>query len=243
VGLLFGAFEKSVSEVLLLDARRPRSFDVLLAAATEVAPWLPAKVTYLTADVTRLPGGGAHARTATARALRRGQPSGNSSGGGGHSESMMDSESMMAELGDSDESTNEDAFSAQRDETDAACARLRSLPPGRAGFLALHACGALTDACIGVAIAAAGPLAALPCCYTGAAAGAPRGAQRVLGGALAADVARMYRLEREGFTCDFAALPRAVTPMNRALVAVPRRAAAAAADVAADVASETTREG
>jgi hypothetical protein len=218
VGLLFGAFEPAVERVLLIDARRPRSFDVLLAAAAEVAPWLPAKVTFLTADVTRLPGGGAHAHTAAAAALRR-PP------GGQHSESMH---ARARDVGDSgaanDPNDADDAdASSRRDDTEVAAALLRGTAPGRAGFVAVYACGALTDACIGVAAAARGPLAALPCCFTGAAAGAPGGARRLLGVGVAADVARMYRLEQEGFTCDFAALPRAITPMNRALVAVPRR--------------------
>lgn len=44
VGLLFGAFERSVDKVVLLDRRRPASFDAVLAATASVAPWLPSKV-------------------------------------------------------------------------------------------------------------------------------------------------------------------------------------------------------
>ena len=185
VGLLFGAFERGVTRVVLLDARRPASHDALLAAAADVAPWLPDKVTFLRADIRRLPGG---------------RDSGDVSGDG----------EELASPGSGD------------DDSDAAAALLRSLPRGGAGFTALHACGALTDACLGVAAAAGGPVAALPCCFTGTAAGAPAALRRSLGVSLAADVARVYRLEAAGYTADFAAVPRAVTPMNRALVAVPR---------------------
>ena len=48
----------------------------------------------------------------------------------------------------------------------------------------------------------------------------------MLGKGAAADVGRAYALERAGYAVDFAAIPRAVTPMNRILVAVPRAAPA-----------------
>ena len=111
----------------------------------------------------------------------------------------------------------------ERDETDAAVAELQGMPPGSAGFVALHACGALTDACFGIAAAARGPVAALPCCYTGTSAGAPTALRRALGVSLAADVARVYRLEAAGFSADCVAVPSRATPMNRGIVAVPRR--------------------
>lgn len=85
------------------------------------------------------------------------------------------------------------------------------------------AAGALTDACLQLAATCGGPVAALPCCFTGTAAGAPQALRRVLGVGLAADVDRAYRLEAAGYTTDFAAIPCCVTPVNRALVAVPRR--------------------
>jgi hypothetical protein len=206
VGLLFGAFERDVARVVLLDARRPASFDALLSAATEVAPWLPAKVTFLRADIRRLPGAADEpqeeaAAEADERAARAHAP-------------------QHAPRADANAP---DCFAGEADATAAAAALLAALPAGGAGFVALHACGALTDACLGVAIRARGAVAALPCCYTGTAAGVPPALRRALGVSMAADVARVYRMEREGFTADFAALPRAITPMNRALVAVPRQ--------------------
>ncbi len=61
---------------------------------------------------------------------------------------------------------------------------------GEVGVVAVHACGALTDACLDVAVALRAPVAAMACCYTGTAAGAPLGARRALGVGLAADIDR-----------------------------------------------------
>ena len=43
-GLLFAVFEKSVESVILVDRERPKSADLLLEVAAEVAPWAPAKI-------------------------------------------------------------------------------------------------------------------------------------------------------------------------------------------------------
>lgn len=48
-----------------------------------------------------------------------------------------------------------------------------ALPGAPIGCLAVHACGALTDSCLDVAVALGGPVAAMPCCYTGAAKSSP----------------------------------------------------------------------
>ena len=92
--------------------------------------------------------------------------------------------------------------------------------------MAVHACGRATDRCLAIAAAAGGPVAAMPCCYTGCGQEEPYGVRRMLGKGAAADVGRAYALERAGYAVDFAAIPRAVTPMNRILVAVPRAAPA-----------------
>ena len=80
----------------------------------------------------------------------------------------------------------------------------------------------MTDLVLDVAVGLRAPLAAMPCCYTGTAAGAPMGVRRVLGVSMAADVHRMYRLVGQGYHADFAAIPRDITPMNRILVAEPK---------------------
>ena len=53
-GVVFALEERTVERVVLVDQRRPASFDRILEAAAEVAPWLPAKIEYRTA---RIPGG------------------------------------------------------------------------------------------------------------------------------------------------------------------------------------------
>ena len=205
LGLLFGALERDVERVLLLDARQTASHAPLLRAVATVAPWLPAKVTFLQADLRRLPGGADAELAAGGAAVAAPRHAG------------------MRRV------TGAPVLLSERDETEAAAAELRHTPPGSAGFVALHACGALTDVCFGIAAAARGPVAALPCCYTGTSAGAPTALRRALGVSLAADVARVYRLEDAGFTADFVAVPSRATPMNRGIVAVPRREGAAAA--------------
>ena len=45
-GVLFAVFESRVASVVLIDKRRPKSFDAVMAAITEVAPWAVAKVRF-----------------------------------------------------------------------------------------------------------------------------------------------------------------------------------------------------
>lgn len=90
--------------------------------------------------------------------------------------------------------------------------------------VATHACGALTDRALEHAVGiGAAAVAAMPCCYTGTDGGAPYGVRRLLGPGLAADVRRSFYLQERGYLADFAAIPRAVTPMNRILVAERRQ--------------------
>lgn len=96
----------------------------------------------------------------------------------------------------------------------------RELPDGVA-IIGVHACGARTDRCIDVALAKAGPIAVMPCCYSQTARQAPRAFRRSLGCALATDVARTYRLEAAGYDVDWSAIPSEITEMNRILVGCP----------------------
>jgi len=43
-GVLFAALERTVERVLLVDARRPASFDAILSAVARAAPWTANKV-------------------------------------------------------------------------------------------------------------------------------------------------------------------------------------------------------
>lgn len=47
VGVVFAMFEKSVEEVTLVDRARPESFDLVLEAANDVAPWVAPKLRYV----------------------------------------------------------------------------------------------------------------------------------------------------------------------------------------------------
>lgn len=94
------------------------------------------------------------------------------------------------------------------------------LAPGTA-LVAVHACGTLSDDCVGLALALGGPLAIMPCCRPHSRSPAPRVLARELGADTAFDVDRTYRLERAGFTVRWDAVPAVITPMNRVIVAWP----------------------
>jgi len=92
------------------------------------------------------------------------------------------------------------------------------LPPG-ASIVAGHACGTRTDRAIDAAVAVEAPsLALVPCCYDQTAKQAPKALRGALGAQIATDVARTYRLEDAGWSVAWAAIPRAITPMNRVLI-------------------------
>jgi hypothetical protein len=91
--------------------------------------------------------------------------------------------------------------------------------------ISTHACGSLTDEVLEYASSInAASIAVMPCCYTGTAEGAPYGVRRMLGVGMAADIRRSFTLQDAGdYHVDFAAIPRAITPMNRIIVAERRR--------------------
>lgn len=91
-------------------------------------------------------------------------------------------------------------------------------------IVSTHACGSLTDEVIQYAINVhAASLAVMPCCYTGTDAGVPFGVRRMLGVGMSADVKRCFELQENGYHTDLATIPRAVTAMNRIIVAERRR--------------------
>jgi hypothetical protein len=83
-----------------------------------------------------------------------------------------------------------------------------------------HACGALTDRVLELAVAAHARVAVLPCCHhlergdVGALSG-------WLDGSLAIDVARAVRLEQQGYRIWTQLIRADVTPKNRLLLASP----------------------
>jgi len=148
VGILFAMFERSVETVTLLDKVRPASFDLVLAAATDAAPWVTEKFHYVECNL-------------------------------------------------------EDA----RDH----------LEQGTS-VVGVHACGERTDLCIDHAIQARSALAVLPCCRHHASSPSPPCLKRELGGDLAIDVDRTYRLHGAGYRVKWDAIPPSITPMNRVLI-------------------------
>ncbi len=84
-----------------------------------------------------------------------------------------------------------------------------------------HACGALTDVVVESAVSVRARVAVLPCCHnlmandTGALTG-------WVDGALAIDIMRAVRLERQGYRVWTQAIPVEITPKNRLLLGQSR---------------------
>ncbi|MFK7739363.1 MAG: methyltransferase [Planctomycetota bacterium] len=55
VAVLFAVFEPSVERVIVLDRSRPASFDRIVQAAEEAAPWIAGRVEYLEAKLKTAP--------------------------------------------------------------------------------------------------------------------------------------------------------------------------------------------
>ncbi|MCB9544506.1 MAG: hypothetical protein H6706_01270 [Myxococcales bacterium] len=91
--------------------------------------------------------------------------------------------------------------------------------PVGAGVVGVHACGAATDACLDVGLAARGPIAVMPCCHGRSHTAAPPAVLAGLGRALATDVHRTYRLTAAGYDVRWTAIPRCITPRNLILEA------------------------
>ena len=90
-------------------------------------------------------------------------------------------------------------------------------------IISTHACGSLTDDVISYAVKSrAASVSVMPCCYTGTAKGTPYGVQRMFGVSASADIKRSFFLHENGYHVDFAAIPKAITPMNRLIVAERR---------------------
>lgn len=83
-----------------------------------------------------------------------------------------------------------------------------------------HACGALTDRVLDVAVAANARVAVLPCCHDLKANDA-RGLSGWVDGALAIDVMRAVRLTQHGYRIWTQTIPAEITPKNRLLIGAP----------------------
>ena len=96
------------------------------------------------------------------------------------------------------------------------------LPKGTA-IISAHACGTLSDLCIGMALVSKGPMAILPCCYPKQSCQAPDSLRYALGFETAFDIDRTYRLEEADFQTKWSYIPKAISPMNRIIQAKPRK--------------------
>ncbi|KAJ1455969.1 hypothetical protein M885DRAFT_616793 [Pelagophyceae sp. CCMP2097] len=152
LGALFAVFEARFDSVVIVDTRRPPSYDAVVDALAEVAPWACGKLRYEARDV---------AETA--------------------------------------------------------------LPRG-AAIACVHGCNTLTDVVIDLAVRDhAQSLAVMPCCYKQTARAAPPALSKAFGVDVASDVHRTYDLEARGFDVQWKAIPKAITPMNRILLARRRQ--------------------
>jgi len=96
--------------------------------------------------------------------------------------------------------------------------------PGSA-VVAVHACGLRSDEAIDLALSTGGPVALMPCCRPHGRSPAPDVLTRELGGDLAFDVDRTYRMEQAGYVVRWTQIPEGITPQNRILVGRPRAGA------------------
>jgi len=88
--------------------------------------------------------------------------------------------------------------------------------------VSVHACGALTDTVLDVAVNAGARVAVLPCCHdlgrcdTG-------GLEGWLDGPTAVDSTRALRMRGEGYAVMTSTIPEDITPKNRLLMGAPKK--------------------
>ena len=83
-----------------------------------------------------------------------------------------------------------------------------------------HACGALTDVVLELAVAVRARVVVLPCCHD-LLANHPGSLSGWVDGPLAIDIMRVVRLEQLGYKVRTQTIPAEVTPKNRLLLASP----------------------
>jgi hypothetical protein len=88
--------------------------------------------------------------------------------------------------------------------------------------MSVHACGALTDRVIELAVGAGARLAVLPCCHDLDTA-ETSGLTGWMAGPLAVDVTRAMKLRENGWNVWTQTVPQEITPQNRLLMASVRR--------------------
>ena len=196
--------DDAILATILVDIVEPRSHSILRDCISEICPWVgnDGAVTFVESSL----------------------------------EGFVASSTQSSSVDDNDD--DDDPYIAKGGgERDGLLARTerrrRRRPSARNGrrrnsttiVISTHACGSLTDMVLEYASSIdAASIAVMPCCYTGTSEGAPYGVRRMLGVGIAADVRRSFALQDAGdYHVDFAAIPRAITPMNRIIVAERRR--------------------
>ena len=91
------------------------------------------------------------------------------------------------------------------------------------GLIGVHACGVRTDEILSLARKHKLAVAVMPCCHALVKYGErPRAFDETIGQELAVDIDRTYRLRSDGFDVRWTVIPRAITPMNRVIIAIPQ---------------------
>ena len=90
--------------------------------------------------------------------------------------------------------------------------------PRETGVVAVHACGALTDDAIDLAIDLGGPVAVMPCCCHPKSPDAPQVLYQELGVRDGVDTHRTYRLHQAGYNVKWRYVAEDITPMNRVII-------------------------
>ena len=101
-------------------------------------------------------------------------------------------------------------------------------------IVGVHACGDRTDKCIDLAIALRGSVAVLPCCRHHRSHPSPPCLKAMLGGDVAIDVDRTYRLYHAGYHVRWDQIPVGITEMNRVLIGIWKSEAQPAIEAEAD---------
>ena len=113
------------------------------------------------------------------------------------------------------------AWPRLRDRVEFVEAALETVPLDRDDVIvSCHACGALTDQVLDLAVRTGARVAVLPCCHE--AGGAPATLEGWMDPALAQDVDRAQRLAVAGYDVWTQTIPPDITPKNRLLAGAPR---------------------
>ena len=195
VGLLFACLERSVEKVVLVDKRRPASFDVLVPALARVAPWVTEKVSFCETDLFGPSGGKVDSAQMSAASV------------------LDDFHAVPAELLELLSGLDLELGEGGQADSKYGCVAVHAC--GLATDRSLAVASALRGP------VAAMPC----CYYGKrqlSERSVPYVLKRALGKALASDIDRTYRLDRAGYHVDWASIPKCVTPMNRIIIATPR---------------------